>query len=294
MMNCLKPAKLGLLPIALFPLVACGGSSGSMVEPVASSGFASNEGSPAVLSFNQPAAVRIVREASGDNPRFERQEVILAFDDDRPGIVDLELDGQTYRLRQDPNDANELIFDDGTDYVELDIFLRNDYVFVAELFANFPDADDSLNAGYVAYGFDTDPRDIDGLNGSAEYTGDIVATLRASDFDDAFGDGSLTLNVNFGQGRVSGEGEIYDDGQPSGDFNFANLDLTLEETDIDGNGFAGDLVIESSQLRSDANGQYEGRFYGVDAVAVAGQLSGTLDMVGNSGQTLLEAGFLGE
>ena len=67
----------------------------------------------------------------------------------------------------------------------------------------------------------------------------------------------------------------------------------LEEADIIGNGFMGNVTSTSGDIGgvlSDAS--YDGRFFGKDALQAGGQISATITVEGADQPTFLEGAFL--
>ena len=286
-----------LLP-AVFALSACGGSqTAPTIEPIASAGFASAEALAAPQTkLTLPETVRILRDSEGNNAQFARQQVVISLDDDDFSSFALELDGVTYALTQNTEDLSEYTFDAGNTFILFNARQNRNSVVAAELFAEFPGNDTELNAAHIVYGFDTDPDEVSARSGNASYSGAMEAALRSENYDDAYGVGTFTLDVDFDEMVISGNGLIpsYDLVDP--EIPFDVLEIEFARTAITGNGFAGEVEISpvgfGAQTEGAQNG-YEGRFYAEDALSIGGQFYGTLDLERQDGPTLVEGFFIG-
>jgi len=282
----------------VFLLASCGGSqSGPNIVPIASTGFHSGEGfEPDVVVFTVPSAVRILRDTEGNNPTFERQRIVVTIDYNDLSALQVELDGITYALVQSSDDSSRYIFDAGGEFLSLYFDVNAPGVVAASIFFTSPDGS-GLNSAYTTFGFDTDPMTLADLAGSASYEGRVVAALRTDDFDDAFGEGTFVLDVDFDRMKVAGEGMISPDVPGLGEIDFPDLNLSFTETDIVGNGFDGEIEISPSNGGTPNNpliSGYEGRFYAGQAEAVAGQFFGGIDLDNQTTPVLVEGYFVGD
>lgn len=273
-------------------LTACGSSGGGdEIAPLSSVGFA-NEGAfdgVEEVTFTFPNALRTFRDADG-NTSFKRQEVAVEFNLSG-GAQSVEVDGRTFALQQDPGDANTFIFDDGTDYVELDLFDEGRGTSAFELFSVL---DGDLNESYVVVGLDTAPEDIERLSGDATFVGTLDVSLRRDNFVDAFGSGEIELTADFDRNTIGGTATLVDDTASNADFRFDTISLTLEYTKIDGNGFEGDVSVTSGDIEGTLiDSGYEGRFFRTDASGVGGNLFGRIDIDGDPDDTFVNGYFLG-
>jgi len=265
--------------------------------PIASTGFHSGEGfEPDVVVFTVPSAVRILRDTEGNNPTFERQRIVVTIDYNDLSALQVELDGITYALVQSSDDSSRYIFDAGGEFLSLYFDVNAPGVVAASIFFTSPDGS-GLNSAYTTFGFDTDPMTLADLAGSASYEGRVVAALRTDDFDDAFGEGTFVLDVDFDRMKVAGEGMISPDVPGLGEIDFPDLNLSFTETDIVGNGFDGEIEISPSNGGTPNNpliSGYEGRFYAGQAEAVAGQFFGGIDLDNQTTPVLVEGYFVGD
>lgn len=74
--------------------------------------------------------------------------------------------------------------------------------------------------------------------------------------------GTAELTANFDDKKIQGELKI--DG-------FLRRNITLKETDIQGNGFKGEAVAGENHILATRKGEYEGKFFGPNAEEVAGK-----------------------
>lgn len=259
--------------------------------PFSDSGFAGQEtGDETQATFTLPNQLRTIRTDDGVTS-FERQDVIVSLDFSDNAIT-IEIDGETFVMAANPDDQDEVVFEDATNFVALELF---DEVIGASAFESFAVLDGELNESYLVLGFDTDPADIAVQEGTATYRGPVAVNLRRDAFFDAFGSGEIELVTNFDSNTIGGTATVSDDNLGNADFNFETITLTLENTPINANGFAGDISVQAGDINGElVSGGYEGRFFGEEAVSTGGNLYGRIDVDSSDTDTFVNGYFLGE
>jgi hypothetical protein len=130
------------------------------------------------------------------------------------------------------------------------------------------------------------------LTGGAELHGQIYLEAR-NGFLDGYGTGDVTLNVDFDESVISGEFDLTDIGSSVAEIFIPTSSYQLEETEIVGNGFSGDITVISGDIGgtlSDAT--YDGRFFGTDANTAGGQVSATVTLEDGNDPTYLTGAYV--
>ncbi len=156
------------------------------------------------------------------------------------------------------------------------------------------------NTGYLTYGVDTNPNEVDARTGQATYTGNIQILARQFDDDNGtntygVGDGIIVLTASFDQDTVSGAFGISNRDSFEGGLTIPNAEFVFDETDIDWNAFEGNWRANNDSLPDGmtlTEGEYEGRFYGVDAISAGGTLTGMIEVEDEDNAIYLEGGFV--
>jgi hypothetical protein len=280
---------------AILLLAACGGSSGNdspafSTVPISASGFAGEENGDETVTLAQLTnQSRIIRDENGVTS-FDRQDLALRSDTENQ-TFQVTLDGQTYDLELDTSQGVALVFEDGADFIEVQLFASRDNSNAFELFSVI---DGVTNAGYFVIGADTSPLDVAAQSSQATFNGVLDVALRRDDFNDAFGSGDFELVANFDSNTIGGTATITDDTTDNADFTFDPITLTLENTAIEENGFAGDISIAEGDINGAlVSADYEGRFFSEDATVVGGALSAQIDVDDSDTDTFVNGYFLG-
>ena len=167
---------------------------------------------------------------------------------------------------------------------------------VETAYIGFADDNGPDSFGFVTFGFDTDPAKITSTTGATTYSGDVKLIVSGTSRF-GFAEGTLALNVDFDDLKVSGSMEIVDDGDPFGGLVIPATQLNLVETSLSNNGFSGTL---NANLGGGAftgvqigTSNFEGRFYGSDGEAVGGDISATLEDGSGRRSYSVQGGFSG-
>lgn len=230
-------------------LTACGGATTS-IQPISSYGFAGQTNSADTPVFTLLQSPRILR-SGGDDTRLENQDITISIPEaEGSDAITVDLDGKSYQLSRTQLDDIQYQYSEGGDFIELEVFSSSEDVVLAELFSFFAieGGGDNLNDGWVLIGADTNPREIAALNGSANFSGTMEATLRQDDYRVAFGDGSFTLTADFSSGQISGSGSIYDQEASNADFAFDDVNVAFADAEIVGNGFQGNISLSGRSI----------------------------------------------
>lgn len=285
-------ATIGLLGVA-----ACGGSGGSgnptptvepapVVDPISNSGFAT--ASSAVVtgeSFDAQNTFRLLGDSVG-NIVIDQQDVEYSIAEDGSNVT-VVVAGETYVLT--PTLSGYGLVDGSNQITATRIYAPTPAAEIVDVFAVI---DNELNDGSFVIGFDTDPAQVAAQTGTAQMQGEIFVTAR-NGFGRAFGAGDVTLDVNFNDNTVSGDFNIQDDSDFNSTFSIPTTSFELEETDIVGNGFSGDISLTSGNIDGTiARADYNGRFYGANAVAAGGQIIAEVNEIGEDDPTFIEGAFV--
>lgn len=152
------------------------------------------------------------------------------------------------------------------------------------------DNDDGTGAnGHAVIGTETENSEIANLP-TATYSGwaqiRVAPTEGFNDYNDDVNQarGDLALTANFGAGKVSGdvtnlESRLPNNVDPTQSWTPFDGALTLQETDIEGNGFTGAITSDAdfdTNFGSIDNGStYSGTFFGPNGEEVGGGINGT-------------------
>lgn len=280
-------AALGLVGVAACGGSSSGGATSPTVDPVAASGFAS--ASTAVTggsSFDVQNARRLLGDDQG-NIVIDRQDIEYRIAPDAQTVT-VVVAGETYVLNA--TFAGYEYSAPGEIVQAFRIYAPTDDAEIVDVFAVI---DGELNDGDFVIGFDTDPAQVAARSGTASLDGRIFVTAR-NGFDRAFADGDLTLDVNFDANTISGDATVVDTNDLNSSFSIPTTTFSLEETDIVGNGFSGDIVATSNNLGGTlSNSGYDGRFYGAGAPTAGGQIAGQITNEDDSSDVIFfEGAFL--
>lgn len=278
-----------MLPIlSTLILTACGGGGPSFdTTPLEANGFAQEGGGfGGDYDFTIENATRTV---SIGTELSQEKGTIRIVGTAGEGPITVTLNGVDYTLQRAPNNDGPAIFEDGNDRISFGAAIRGtDFVELTSLFSVI---DGTLNSGVFARGFDTNPAVVQKITGSAEFEGQMEAVLR-NGFADASGSGNLTMSVDFDDNTISGNGVLIDEQLPISEFGFPPTSIRFEQTEIDENGFAGTVTVESP-LPGTLNGAtYDGRFFGPNAESVGGQFVGRIDLNNSDTDTFINGGFI--
>lgn len=276
------------LPICLITLSACGGSGGGpSVIPVSSAGFA-EDGSRITSgdSFEVQGALRILGSTEGVL-NFDAQDVKFSIDSSGNKVT-VVIAGEPYIL--DVQDGGYYALENSDDIVE--VTRLGDQYDEAEIVEVFSVVDDQLNTSSFVIGFDTDPAQVAAASGRAEMNGTIFVTAR-NGYNDGFGVGDATLNVDFENTSVSGDFTLINRDLNASDFAIPETSFAFEPAPITANGFSGDITLTDGDIGGDlADAFYSGRFYGENAPTAGGQISATVDVDGEDQLTFIEGAFI--
>lgn len=118
--------------------------------------------------------------------------------------------------------------------------------------------DDGSQRDVFYFGSETPPSVMENQKGKAVYKGN------ATRYDNIKGElanvGSSTLHVDFDMKKINGQL----------DMNGLRRNISLKETDIEGNGFKGIAVAGEGSILINREGIYEGKFFGPNAEEVSG------------------------
>lgn len=285
-------ATLGLLGVA-----ACGGSGGSggttspvepapATDPISDSGFAT--ASSAVVtgeSFDAQSTFRLLGDSNG-NIVVDEQDVEYTISQDG-STVTVVLEGETYVLTQTVSGYS--FAETGTQISATRIYAPTP---VAEIVDVLAVIDNELNDASFVIGFDTNPTQVAAQTGTAQMQGEIFVTAR-NGFDRAFGSGDITLDVDFNEDTLSGDFTLQDDFDFNSSFAIPTSSYELEETAIVADGFSGDISLTSGDINgSITRAEYNGRFYGANAIAAGGQIIAEVDEIGQDDPTFIEGAFI--
>lgn len=275
--------------LALVGLTACGGTSSDapVVVPISSDGFATDTSQiSGGDSFAVPNARRILETETGVLSAGT-QDIALSIDSDGEKAT-VVIAGEPYVLDWQNNGFFAL--QDSTNIVE--VFPLGDRYDEAEIVEVFAIIDDKLSTSHIVIGFDTDPVEVSAVSGTAEMNGQIFMTAR-NGFNDGFGGGPATLNVDFDAMTISGDFTLINRDLTNSDFAVPTTSYRFQEADIVGNGFAGDVALTSGDLEGTlTDATYEGRFYGQDAPSAGGQISATVILKDADQPTFIEGAFV--
>ncbi len=172
-------------------------------------------------------------------------------------------------------------------------------------------ASGSGDAGFVAFGPNSDPTNIAGLTGTATYTDNGLGKARINVVHDNSGSfgvgratGQVSLVADFDADTISGSiFNITDNGSDVGYSITNGASITLEATSITGNTFNSGLTLAPSQFGlSDLTAGYaSGMFYGSDGTTngkggttIGGTLTGTGTSQVTGGTAVISGGFVAE
>ncbi|SEV93992.1 hypothetical protein SAMN04488515_0322 [Cognatiyoonia koreensis] len=271
-------------------LSACGGSSGQGFDtrPISAAGFATADTEIAGdydYTLTNPQRIRITSDQTATQ---ERTGDITLSGTVGEGPVTLTIDGETYTLERSPTNRTTYEVDD--DFINLFTALPvGENVVALRVFAA---VDGDFNLGGFVAGYDTNPAEVGARDGTAIYFGRSDLTLRRG-FDDAFGQGTINLIVDFDDASVSGGGIIRDDELGVADFNFQDLTVSFDDAEINENGFEGTFVLSFDGGVIETNDTiYEGRFFGPNAAEVGGQFHGSIVEPLEDQDTLIDGIFV--
>ncbi len=269
-----------------------GCSSSTPPTPIAASGFAqSGDEVAARITFNVPQTSAFVLQ--DEKGALINQDVSLRINaQGRPMVV---IDGQRFVLNSEGNGIYSTTEND-TNVLWLRIS-QTDPNAVELIYLSFA-TEDSFNAGYVPFGFDTNPTTVAAETGSAVYTGPASLSLRQvidGRLASGFSNGTARITADFDGGAVNGS--IRFDDPADRPIEVADVTLQLEGTAIRDNTFSGSVSVAAGSF-GDGNtlssGTYDGRFFGADVGAVGGTLTGTVVTGDPDRPILLQGGFIGE
>ncbi len=284
-------SNLALSMIAL--VSACGGGGGDSggnsaeISPISAFGFADAERpQDGSFDYNIKDTIRTLGSVDGELSQ-ERQDIDLSGTIGA-GDITLVLDGETYVLERDAIDPSIATFDDGGDFVQLSTTIgENNQAVGVNIFSVI---DGELNDGKLVLGLDTNPNDVEMITGSADYTGRAEATLR-NGFSSASAGGDLNLTVDFDDNSVGGTAELE---FIEGSLDFDPVTIAFDDTDLVGNGFAGNVSIEAGDIGGTLdNTTYEGRLFGADAGTVGGTFTGQINLDDSDSNTFVDGVFIG-
>ena len=156
----------------------------------------------------------------------------------------------------------------------------------------------TLDTAFLAIGYDTDPTEVNAQTGSATYRAGLDLYFATPSGAALLGDDSGQIQVNFDANTISGTFNVT---PASLDLNIGAPLITIPEATvtfnsggINGNTFSGSAAITftgTGIAPTVSDLDYDGRFYGADAAAVGGQVTGS----GTSGgeQLIVNGTFVG-
>lgn len=286
-----------LTALSLLALAACGGSGGPTIQPVASSGFASASD---VIGRGDVFVVRNANFATSDvtdgnlveNQRLTTSDISMSIAEDGSSVT-LVVEGETYTLLPNPTSLDYSTADGTPSGYLLRIFRPTTHV---ETIFFAADRDDRLRSGFFIAGFDTDPSVVAAQTGRATLNGEIDVLVKFNGRT-GFGRGPGEIIVSFDADTLSGSFDLESASTPT-QLRFPTSTLTLEQTRITGNGFAGSIDLDLLEGPGNVpgltfvNGAYEGRIYGSDAQSAAGTVTGNLTLDGFDEPVLLQGAFI--
>jgi len=279
-----------LLATSAIILSGCGGSgTGNAVVPIASSGFAEpNRDTNVPVTLTVDSLKRVVGTPTG-TASFATQDIEVTADGE--GFTAVVIEGKTYPLIPEPGDPGDYIFEDADRFISVELFLSETSVGGIEVFS-LSDTE-GLNRGNVVIGFDTNPATVEMVEGNAVFGGAMIGTLTNAQ-NTAFVDGDFDLTVNFDNAKVDGTATIFNPGTSVPALEVETFTFKLEQSDLSGNGFAGDVTLQSGDVNGTlVSGAYDGRLFGTEAESIGGHISGQVDANGTDTDTFIEAIFVG-
>jgi hypothetical protein len=148
---------------------------------------------------------------------------------------------------------------------------------------------DQIVTGSFPVGFDTDPATVAATTGQVNYTGTALlyaAQSQSGNSEATTIAGTFDLNADFDAPQSVSGTMSFDASTSDPNLQFPAFSLDVLPGAIDGNRFSGDIAVQvGSSLGDDRTldgMDYDGRFYGVDAEAVAGTMAGSVTETGNS------------
>jgi len=282
-----RPLKaLILLPIS-FALASCGGTSTPVT--LSDAGYA-NAGDAVVggTSYTIRQVPRVV--GTSQDRTIEAQDIAYKIARDGDSI-EITLDGTSYTLPTAIPTYGYAI-QDGPLLIAVNRVSTISPVAEALTIFSYNEETDVLNDGDLIIGLDTNPATLAQEDGSATFTGELFVTLRNGD-DQGFGQGDASLSVNFDTSQIAGTFTTTDSGFSNTQLTVPDATFALEQTDIDGNGFAGKIRQLSGD--TDANiidSAYAGNFFGSQGETVGGIISARLDEPETEFDTLVSGSFV--
>ncbi len=271
-------------------LTACGSGSSIGTPPLASTGFAAQSSEIASqVTFNLlQASTFLLQDQEGE---LTEQNVKLRINAQGKPVI--ELDGDKFVLNAQGGGVYSALQND-TEVLWLRI-AQTDPNVVEMIYLSF-ETEDSFNASYLPFGFDTAPGAVAAQIGSAIFKGDASVSLRQvtnGQLASGFSGGIARITADFDSNQVAGTLRLNDTQNRL--LTLPKVTLGLETSAINGNGFTGDMSVTNGSLganRTLDDGTYDGRFYGAEASAVAGTLTGTIVTDDPDSPILLQGAFI--
>ncbi|MEM8978434.1 MAG: transferrin-binding protein-like solute binding protein [Pseudomonadota bacterium] len=253
--------------IGLLSLAACGGGGGTTAS-LSTSGYA-EPGSQIFVNYeSRPRPFQLITSRN-NAPDFTTADVSLEVS----GTTELTfvVDGVTYVVavngsRYEGSNGNV----DARFYPEQLSYDDLEYGWLLL----FNTVTGERTAGYVHWGFDTDPNEINALNGSVTYTGQVRFDAYSSTSGE-LGGGSIQLNADFDTDIINGSMILEDINGVADDLGgIPNATVTINPTMMDGNGF--ETTITTLITGPNPNGvtvdpgTLNGTFFGPNGVRVGG------------------------
>lgn len=200
------------------------------------------------------------------------------------GAFILEINGEDIPFAFGADSGGMVLVGESEDGTEYEIRTASNGVFSSTNLISIVNGDDAGPFGLYTFGFETNPSQLP--TGTAIYSG-LLAGAVYSDGDSSELSGTIRFNADFDTSRISGSANATAFEQ--------NIDFTIDETDIVGNGFTTTATaVCPIPDACESNSQIGGAFFGPDGSEISGIAVidetittdlGTSNVVGAAGYT---------
>lgn len=203
----------------------------------------------------------------------------------RDGAFLLEINGEDIPFTFGDSSSGLLLVGESEDGTEYEIRTASNGVFSSTNLISIVNGTDPGAFGLYTFGFETRPGDLP-ADGSVDYAGDLAGGVY-SDGETSDLTGEIQFTANFGTSRISGTANATAFSR--------NIEFSINETDIVGNGFTTTATAVCPILDAcESNTQIGGAFFGPDGSEISGIAVidetittdlGTSNVVGAAGYT---------